>query len=320
MGKLFTIAKNTFLETIRQPVYLVIILAAACLLAISPFISMYSLDDDNKLLRELSLSTLFLASLFIAIFSASNAIAEEIENKTISTVLTKPVKRPIYVLAKFLGVAAAVTLAHYLCTIIMLITSRHGIIETVNDTFDWTVVASAAFILFFTVTLTAFFNFFYDWKASSTAVVLASIFSTCAIIFLALIDRDFNFNPQNNSINAVDIFASMLLLLAAYIIVSLALAFSSRFNVLITLAACFGIFLLGLISDYAFAQAAPTNFLARIGRFLVPNLQVFWIADAIYEGTTVSMAYIATSALYAICYTAGILSIAVALFQRKQVG
>jgi ABC-type transport system involved in multi-copper enzyme maturation permease subunit len=48
------------------------------------------MSDDNKLLRELGLSTLFLASLFIAIFAASGAVAEEIENKTILTVLSKP--------------------------------------------------------------------------------------------------------------------------------------------------------------------------------------------------------------------------------------
>jgi ABC-type transport system involved in multi-copper enzyme maturation permease subunit len=80
MAKLFTIAKNTFIETLRQPVYFVIIVAALLLFFISPSLTMYSMSDDNKLLREIGLSTLFLTSLFIAIFSASGAVAEEIEN------------------------------------------------------------------------------------------------------------------------------------------------------------------------------------------------------------------------------------------------
>jgi len=81
---------------------------------------MYTMSDDNKLLREIGLSTLFLTSLFIAIFSASGAVAKEMETKTIMTVLSKPVQRPIFIIAKFLGVAAAVILAHYICTIGLL--------------------------------------------------------------------------------------------------------------------------------------------------------------------------------------------------------
>jgi len=117
MGKLFTIAKNTFIETLRQPIYATIVVIALLLFFLSPSLTMYSLSDDNKLLRELGLSTLFLASLFIAIFSACEAVAEELENKTITTVLTKPVQRPIFIIAKFFGVASAVALAHYICTI-----------------------------------------------------------------------------------------------------------------------------------------------------------------------------------------------------------
>ena len=78
MSKLFTIAKNTFIETLRQPVYAIIIIAALLLFFASPSLTMYTMSDDNKLLRELGLSTLFIASLFIAIFSACGAVAEEI--------------------------------------------------------------------------------------------------------------------------------------------------------------------------------------------------------------------------------------------------
>ena len=140
------------------------------------------------------------------------------------------------------------------------------------------------------------------------------------MIFLALIDRNWQFNPQENGINAVDIYGSILLLLAAIIIVALAIALSARFNIVVTLSACIGIFLLGLVSDYAFGRFADTHLWAKIGRFLVPNLQIFWISDAIYEGSEIPLKYIWISASYALCYTTAILAIAVALFQRRQVG
>ncbi len=278
------------------------------------------MSDDNKLLREIGLSTLFLSSLFIAIFSASGAVAQELENKTITTVLTKPVQRPIFIIAKFFGVAAAVVLAHYICTIALLMAIRHGVLETVNDPHDWTVIAAAAVVALSVFLLSAFFNYAYDWKFSSTAIVLTGIFATLGIVFLMFIDRQWQFNPQDNGINAVDIYGSVLLLLAAIIIVALAVALSARFNIVVTLSACIGIFLLGLVSDYAFGRFAETHLWAKIGRFLVPNLQIFWISDAIYEGSQVPVKYIVISASYALCYTTAILALAIALFQRRQVG
>ena len=320
MNKIFTIAKNTFIETLRQPVYAIIIVAALFLLFMSPSLTMYTMSDDNKLLREIGLSTLFLTSLFISIFSASGAVAKELENKTIMTVLTKPVQRPIFIIAKFFGVAFAVVLAHYICTIALLMVIRHGVLETVNDPHDWTVIATGGVIVVAVFLLSAFFNYAYDWKFSSTAIVLTGIFATLGIVFLVFIDKQWQFNPKDNGINAVDIYGSVLLLLAAIIIVALAVALSSRFNIVVTLSACIGIFLLGLVSDYAFGRFAQTQLWAKIGRFLVPNLQIFWISDAIYEGSQVPVKYILITASYALCYTTAILALAIALFQRRQVG
>jgi hypothetical protein len=278
------------------------------------------MSDDNKLLREIGLSTLFLASLFIAIFSASGAVAQEMENKTITTVLSKPVQRPIFIIAKFFGVAAAVVLAHYICSIALLMVIRHGVLETVNDTHDWTVMGTAAFVVVATLLLSAFFNYAYEWKFSSTAIVLTGVFATLGIVFLTFIDRQWQFNPRDNGLNAVDIYGSVLLLLAAIVIVALAVALSARFNIVVTLSACIGIFLLGLVSDWAFGELAKTQLWAKICYYSVPNLQIFWISDAIYEESQVPLKYIAISATYALCYTTAILALAIALFQRRQVG
>ena len=320
MNKLFTIAKNTFIETLRQPVYAIIIIAALLLFFISPALTMYTMSDDNKLLREIGLSTLFLTSLFVAIFAASGAVAEEIENKTIVTVLSKPIQRPIFIVAKFLGVASAVILAHYICTIALLMAIRHGVLETAADTHDWTVIGTAAVAVVSTLLLTTFFSYAYSWKFSSTAIVLTGISATFGIVFLSFIDRNWQFNPQDNGINALDVYGSVLLLLAAIIIAALAVALSARFNIVVTLSACVGVFLVGLVSDYAFGRLADSKIWARVAWFLVPNLQIFWISDAIYEGSQVPLKYIIISASYALCYIIAVLLIAIALFQRRQVG
>ena len=181
-------------------------------------------------------------------------------------------------------------------------------------------MGSAAVTVISVLLLSAFFNYAYGWRFLSTAMVMTGIFATLTIVFLSFIDRNWQFNPHDNGMNAVDIYGSVLLLLAAIIIVALAVAFSARFNIVVTLSACTGIFLLGLISDSVFGRLAQTHLWAKVGRYVVPNLQIFWISDAIYESSEVPLKYIVITASYALCYTAAILAFAIALFQRRQVG
>ncbi len=318
--KLLIVAKNTFTETLRQPIYAVIITCALFSFIIAPSISMYTMDEDIKLLRELGLSTLFLSGLFIAIFSATAAVTEEIESKTITTVLSKPISRPTFILGKFFGVAATVTLAHYICTIAMIMTVRHGVLETANDTHDWTVITAAAAVIIGAILISAFLNFTYEWNFPSTAIVLMAVLATIALIILTFIDREWKFNPQNNAFTAFDFCASILLLMAIIVLVAIAVMFSARMNVILTLTCTVSLFLLGLISDYIFGRLAEAHLWAKVGKILTPNFQVFWISDAIHEGSTVGIEYLAITAGYAALYTTAILALAIAGFQRRQIG
>jgi ABC-2 type transport system permease protein len=318
--KLLVIARNTFTEAIRQPVYAVIMTFALFLFVMSPSVTMYTLDEDIKLLREIGLSTLFLSGLFIAIFSATGAVTEEIETRTITTVLSKPVGRATFLLGKFLGVVAAVGLAHYICTVVLLMIIRHGVLENASDTHDWPVIATGLVIVIVTLLLTAFLNYTYDWPFGATGIVNIAILCTFGIIFLAVIDKDWKINPAENNIALFEIYGSILLFMAVVIIVALAVMFSTRMNLVLTLVCCLSAFLIGLITDYLFGRFAETALWAKVGRVIVPNFQVFWISDAIYEGAAVPAKYLLLGVTYAVLYSAAILMLGISLFQKRQVG
>lgn len=334
LNRLLVIAKNTFIETLRQPIYATILIAALLLMILAPSISAYTLDEDIKLLRELGLSTLFLAGLFIAVFSATGAITEEIETGTIATVLSKPISRPVFVTGKFIGLAGAVALAHLICTFAYLMAIRHGVIERASDEIDGTVILAGGAAILLTIVLSAFMNYTYDWSIAATGVTLAAIFLGVAMLFLCIVDKEWRLNPAGNHFHAFDIYASLLLLMALIMLVALAVLFSARFNVIITLTCCVGIFLLGLISDWVFGRFAIRNIAdpayvlldkvgiiaAKIGTIIVPNLQIYWVSDAIYESGVVPASYLLLALGYTACYTAGILALAIALFQKRQVG
>jgi len=318
--RLLAISKNTFVETLRQPIYAVIIIFSLLLMFLAPAVSMYTLDEDIMLLRELGLSTLFLAGLFISVFASTGAITEEIESGTITTILSKPISRPSFVVGKFLGISMAVALAHLLVTMAFLMVLRHGVLETASDEIDWTVITAGGTAILAALIVTVFLNFVYDWNFPSTCIVLGTVFIGFGILFLVFIDRDWHFNPAENHFELFDIIASGLLLLALFALVALAILFSTRFNEVLTLTFCVGIFLLGLISDWVFGRFADQHIWAKIGAILTPNLQIFWVSDAIYETGTIPAGYLLLALTYSGLYTAGILALAVALFQRRQVG
>ena len=320
MLRLLAISKNTFIETLRQPIYAVIIVFSLLLMLLAPAVSMYTLDEDIMLLRELGLSTLFLAGLFIAVFASTGAITEEIESGTITTVLSKPISRPTFVIGKFLGISMAVALSHLLITMALLMIVRHGTLETASDEIDWTVITAAGAGILATLIITAFLNYIYDWNFPSTGVVLGTLFFGFGILFLVFVDKEWKFNPVGSHFEMFDIIASGLLLLALFALVALAILFSTRFNEVVTLTLCVGVFLLGLISDWVFGRFADQHIWAKIGSILTPNLQIFWVSDAIYETGTVPAAYLLLAITYSALYTAGILALAVAFFQRRQIG
>jgi ABC-2 type transport system permease protein len=320
LSALYSIAKNTFVETLRQPIYAVILISALLLFVLAPSISMYTLDEDVKLLRELGLSTLFLAGLFIAVFSATGAITEEIESKTITTVLSKPVGRPIFVLGKFLGISMAVIIAHYISTIAYLLAARYGVLERASDTMDMPVIVSATVILSLTILVSAFLNYSYDWNLQASAIVIVFVLGNFAVLFLTFVDKEWRFGPLVGQFNLFDIYASLLLLLGILILVALAVLFSTRMNVVLTLTCCVAVFLLGLISDWLYGQFAARFLWARIGSALIPNMQVFWVSDAIYETGKIPLSYLWQGLCYSASYTTAILALAVAFFQRRQVG
>ena len=86
LQRFYAIAVNAFVETIRQPIYGVILLATAVLFILNVSLAAFTLDDDDKLLLDLGLSTLLMSGLFLSAFSAAGILSREIENKTVLTV------------------------------------------------------------------------------------------------------------------------------------------------------------------------------------------------------------------------------------------
>ncbi|MBN1491382.1 MAG: hypothetical protein JXA69_15820 [Phycisphaerae bacterium] len=320
-SRLLSVAANCFVETIRQPIYGIILLVTAGLLVLNVSISGYTLDDDNKLLIDLGLSTLLMSGLFLAAFSAAGVLGREIDNKTVLTVISKPVGRPVFLLGKFGGLAAALAIAIYLSSLVLMLTVRHKVMERTSQDFDMPVILFGVGALALIFLVGGFSNYFYGTQFASVAVGLAVPLMTLAVVLVAFIDP--MWKVQSFGKDFVDgqvIAAVALVFLVVLVLTAVAVAASTRLGQVMTLAVCTGILVVGLVSDYFFGTRADESILARVGYWLAPNVGALWVTDAITQGHAVTLSYVGMAGLYALAYTCAALGVAVALFQRREVG
>ena len=72
--------------------------------------------------------------------------------------------------------------------------------------------------------------------------------------------------------------------------------------------------------DFLFTAPTEGNLLARAAWAIVPNIQLFWLVDAVTQGHPVPPRYLGLASAYAGTQILGFLSLAVLLFQRREVG
>src|ERR1044071_2000202 len=124
MRQFFTITANAFMELIRQPIFLLLMTGSVLFEIFLAVPYYFALGDEPKLVDNSTLAVMLVSGLFGAVLSASSSFAREIRSGTALAVLSKPVGRAQFLLAKFVGLAAALTILTYVNIIGVLIASR----------------------------------------------------------------------------------------------------------------------------------------------------------------------------------------------------
>lgn len=321
-GKLIGIAENAFLETVRQPVYLVLLGVTAFLLVLNVALAAFTLDDDDKLLMDLGLSTLLLSGMFLAAFSAAGVLSREIEDKTALTVISKPVSRALFLGGKYLGLLAALLVALYLNFLVFTLAQRHAVLQTSADPWDLPVIVFGFGGLLLVLLTAGFCNYFNDMEFSSTTVALAVPMLTVSVLLVGSFNEKFEVQPfWHGMIGGKAILAVLLIACAILILAAVALAASTRLGQVATLLVCAVVLATGLVSNYLLGRHAEQSTVAAALYSVIPNLSVFGVEEALHSDEVhVPLSYVGLAAAYSALYALGALLVGVALFQRREVG
>ena len=310
-GQLLAVARNAFTEAIRQPFYIVWLLVVLLGIALNPFLAAYTFEDDNKLAVDMGLSMLLMGGLFLAAFTASGVISREIENRTALTVVSKPVPRPVFVLGKFLGVAAALGLAWWDWSFLHMLAIRQGALSTASTPWNFPVIVFGLVAILGATGVAAGKNFLFNRHFGASFARWLAVLLPIAWLATLPFDPSFGGVSPLRNVPVAMLLAMFFVLQATMLFAAVATACSTRLGQVATLVDLPAGLLSGpeqrLLPRPPRADTVKDGVVvahgagwAKVLYYAVPNLGFHWLADALTQGTIVNAGwdYFARVTLY----------------------
>ena len=317
MQQFVAIALNGFLELARQPIVLLLTTTSAVAIVFLASLPYFGLGEDPKMVKDMVLAVLFLSGLFGAVMSASNTLAREIRTGTALAVLSKPVGRAPFLLARYAGLVGVLTVMVAVNMLACLLASRLA-----YDAYGEADLRSLS--IYFGAVLLAyivggFTNFFLRRPFVSDALAALVLTTSLAFVVINFFDHEGKSQAFATGVDWRLVPAGLLVLFAIWMLAALALACSTRLEMIATLGVCSVVFLLGLMSDYLLGRPAVAgHWWAQLLYAVLPNWQKFWMADALVEGGGIPWSYVWKSLGYAAAYTGAALAVGLTLFEDRE--
>ena len=112
----WAIGWNTFTELVRMKVFYFLLIFALLIIGNSAFVAKFSFQEQFQMLKDISLGAMAVFTSLLAILATANFLPKDMEDRTIYTILAKPVPRFSYLLGKLLGILLLLGLSILLMT------------------------------------------------------------------------------------------------------------------------------------------------------------------------------------------------------------
>lgn len=366
------------MELVRQPVFLLLMTCSSAFGVFLACVPYFGFGDDPKLVKDSVLAVMLLSGLFGAVLSASASLSREIRTGTALAVLAKPVGRAQFLLAKYVGLIAALTVLTFVNLLTALLASRMAY-DAYGST-DTVALVIFSISLLVAYALGGLTNYFLRRPFVADAVFFVVILICLSFVLVNFLDKEGKWQTFAKGVDWRLIPAAILILFALWLLAALALACSTRFEMIPTLAICSIFFLLGLMSDYLFGRRSEPAWVtfnlkqelknskwsgdqirmlretvekhdsnqngkldldernkmsdeekrkltnaglggaawASVLYTVVPNWQLFWLADALENKKTIPWRYVGQAFGYLLAYLGASLAVALLLFEDRE--
>ena len=296
MREIIAIARNTFKETIRNRILYVILMFALILILFSGAISELTITSPETIIKNLGFAAINLFGVAIAVFVGVSLVYNELEKKTIYTIVSKPIGRWQFLLGKYFGLLLTVWVNILVMTLVFLVTIHYNAAIGTHQ---------GGFLSHLGVSIAKAAHTFVWWSAyDATRYVMPVIGVTC--LEMAIITA-FAILFSSFTTPTLSMFFTVLTFIAG------------RLNEDIIKYADFIMQNIQKVEmRTGIVQDLPIQYyLATGAAYLVPNLGAFTraVEKTIYE-TTIDVPWL-TIVTYGIVYTACVLTLSILIFNRR---
>ncbi len=277
-SQLLPIARTALIESLRQPIFFVIVMLSGLCQLLATWGTGFAMgltesgevSGDNKLLLDLGLSNVFVSAGLLAAFIATAVLSKEIDNKTVLTVVSKPIARASVVVGKYLGVAGALLVALAILLVFLMMGLRHGVMSNASDVLDMPVIVLTGVAVLGSILIAAWCNFFYGWHFTQTSMTLMAPLAVLAYALVLLFSKKWEVQSLATDFKPQIALACVALVSAILVLAAIATAVSTRLGQVMTMVCCAGVFVLGLLSNHFVGSRAFPTYPAAIVRDAVP--------------------------------------------------
>ncbi|NCC52331.1 MAG: hypothetical protein EOM20_14090 [Spartobacteria bacterium] len=304
------VAHQTTREATRQPICVLLTAFAVLFTALLPFLVTHTFGESSKVIRDSALALYFLLGLLLSGFLAGASLATEFRQGMASSILTKPVNRHVFFLAKYAGLGVVMLL--YACSMSLLVLLSDYVARDIIVV-NWRVAGPLLAIAPVALILAGAINFLSGRNFASTAftglVACTLVASAAAIASI----------PAEGVLPALHwqiLYAGILGGMAILLFTGMATLLATRLDTTATLLICLLIFVLGLMSDHLIGRHAEAHTAVALLYAVVPNWQHFWMADALSSAPGIPAAYLLHAGVYTFFYLASVLCLGMLSIQR----
>lgn len=310
MKNTWRIACNTFADTLREPVYALMLAAALLLIYHYPAAAVYVFFEQVKMVTDSSMATILLFSMLGAALSAGATVSREMRNGTVLLLLSKPISKTSFVIGKISGIIAATLFSGVVLAAGTMISLR---IATDQFRFDFAVFIWSLLLIVIAAggALAANFLTGSSFPQVFSLLLFPLVAAEAAVLLIFSGHLDFAVWEVGKAL--------ILLLLSLPVAAALAAALAVRYDTVPVLCIMTLIFLLGMMSDYLFGRSdVLPQAVSEVLYAAIPAWQLFWMADAVALGNVIPGNYIFSALLYTLLYITLITIWAFFLFRGRE--
>lgn len=282
--RIAAITSNTFTELIRLKAFYVLLLFALLLIGNSIFLTQFTFQQEFQVLKDIALGSMSIFTSLLAILATAQLIPRDVDDRTIYTILAKPVARLEYLLGKLAGVLLLLALS--------------------------LIVMSALFLVVLKIREQTVLSETLRQMKGSTPEQMTDALSAV---------RASAFNP--NLWSGIAIIYLKACLLAALTLFVSTFATTTIFTTIVMVFAYFIGHLQSIARTY-WLQTNPASWIAKTFLALItlfcPDLQLFNLVDDIVAGTAIPLPLLARTASLGVFYTGFYFLLAWSVFCRKE--